>query len=251
MNSVWMVPSAVAAFAAAHLFLGLPPMRAALAKRLGEERFVALFSAVAAVALGIVAATLALSGDAGPREAIPLPWRPILAIVSASGWLLAVLGLMNYARSPMALFRTTIRTPSGVECITRHPFFVGFGLFSLAHAALATSWATCSFFLGFGAFAFAGAAMQDWKLARKWGEPYRDYCRQTSYWPFVAQLRGTAPRMVLGRQAAIALAAVALLVLIHPWLAAANGAPFVGAFALGGVFASWRRWRHWRKTKVH
>ncbi len=251
MSTIWAVPIAIAIFAATHLVLGLPPTRDALVRHLGEPRFVALFSAVAALTLAIVATALALYGDVGIRAPISAPWRVILAIISVLGWVLAILGLMNYARSPMSLFRTTIRPPSGVECITRHPFFVGFGLFALAHSALASTSAIASFFLGFGVIALIGAALQDWKLTRKWGGAYRDYCRQTSYWPFLAMFRGVAPRSALGRQWWFALAATALMFAAHPWLSAANGAAFVAAFALGGVYASWRRWRHSQTRTGH
>jgi len=61
----WWILLAWLIFAGTHLALGLPPWRDRLAARLGEQRFVALFSAIAAISLGLLALAVALHGGSG------------------------------------------------------------------------------------------------------------------------------------------------------------------------------------------
>jgi uncharacterized membrane protein len=245
MDATWMVTVAMAGFVLSHLALGLPPLRPRLIEALGESRFLALFSALAALSLFAVAFGLATS-VLEPREpAAPSPAyvRLTVGLISGSGFVLALLGLMHYPRSPMALFRTQIRPASGVQLITRHPFFVGFAIWALAHASIASTGATCVFFISIGLFSLSGALIQDWKLAKKWGAPYRDYCQRTSFLPFVAMVRDRRWPRAISKSLLIALPICFSLALAHQWTSALNGAVFVGAIACGGVFVSVRRWR--------
>lgn len=237
-----------ALFGGTHVLLGFPPLRPWLAQRLGEARFVAVFGAIAAVGLAALAAAAAAVDDGG------VPWvavdaraaRLALAGLSAAGLLLALGALRGYPRSPMALFRTRFDPPRAFARISRHGFFVGFGLFALAHAGLSRSAAQLAFFAGFALLAAVGAAAQDAKLLRRHGEAYRDYQRATSILPFLAVLDGRQ-RLVasdhwgpaLGRAAV----GVGVLLALHPVWRLGHGAPFALLLALGGAWMSWRRWR--------
>lgn len=242
MGSAWLV------FGATHFAFGLPPLRDRLVSRLGEPRFVALFSAVAAASLGLVAAAALLTGGEGPPgtglHRIPAA-RHALAILSFLGLTLALAGLAGYPRSPMALFRTRIRPPEGVQRITRHPFFVGFGAFSLAHALLAPTASLAIFFGGFAVVSAIGVPVQDRKLRRKWGPPYEEYLAATSVVPFAGALRGR-PTWVreegVGKRLALGAVLAAAFLALHPWWTSSNGALFAGALAAGGIYAAVRRW---------
>ena len=257
MNAPWLVAAAWLLFAGTHLLLGLPPLRDRLARGLGEQRFVALFSAVAAVSMAVLGITVARLGAEGPLGAAlgrEVVWRLALAGVAWLGLVLAAAGLLNYMRSPMALFRTELRPVAGIERITRHAFFVGLALFALAHALLASTLAVAIYFAGFALLALGGAVLQERKLLRRYGEAYAGYLAVTSLLPFVAVVRGRQ-RLERGeglsRRLLIAAAVAALLGLAHPWLAALHGAPLAAVIAIGGVVASARRWRLARRSAAH
>ena len=249
MNAPWLVAAAWLLFAGTHLLLGLPPLRERLARGLGEQRFVALFSAVAAVSMAVLGITVARFGAEGPPGAAlgrGVVWGSALGGIAWLGLVLATAGLLNYMRSPMALFRTQLRPVAGIERITRHAFFAGLSMFALAHALLASTLALAIYFAGFALLSLGGAVLQDRKLSRRYGEAYGGYLAATSLLPFVAILRGRQrlPRGEgLARRLLIAAAVAGLLVVAHPLLAAFHGAPLAGVIAIGGVVASARRWR--------
>ncbi len=251
MNSALMVLLAWLFFAGSHLLLGLPPCRDALMRKLGEQKFVAVFSAVAAIGLAVLAATVAIYGGDGPRGpalgSVPVA-RALLALLAFLGLSLSMAGLLNYARSPMALFRTQIRPAAGIERVTRHAFFMGLTVFATAHALLAPTLAVCIYFAGFGVLASTGALLQDRKLLARYGVAYRDYMAVTSLLPFAALVQGrqvVSAEDRLMRQLVLSAALAALLLLLHPLWSLHHGAPFAGAMAVGGVFAAARRW-HFR-----
>lgn len=241
-------------FAGTHLLFGMPPLRGQLVARFGEQRFVALFSAVAALTLGLLAAAVAVfggEGPAGPALGRFLLARALLQVLAFLGLALAIAGLMNYMRSPMALFRTKLHSPAGIERITRHAFFMGLTLFAVAHALLAPTLALCIYFAGFAVLSTAGALLQDRKLLIKHGAAYADYLAATSVVPFVALLQ-RRQALVSGehllRRAALSGAFALLLLAAHPLWSAFHGAPFAGVIAVGGIFASLRRW--WYSNRV-
>lgn len=237
-------------FAGTHLALGLPPWRDRLAARLGEQRFVALFSAIAAISLGLLALAVALqggSGSAGPALGQIPALRVVLGGLAAMGLCLAIVGLMNYMRSPMALFRTRLNPPAGIECISRHPFFVGFALFAAAHALLATTLASMLHFLGFAVLAVVGALLQDRKLLLRHGTAYADYLAATSLLPGLALAQGRqrlARNDPVWRRILWATAVVVVLLATHRLWSAFHGAALAGLMAIGGLSMSARRWLH-------
>ncbi len=250
MTAPWVVLCAWLLFGGTHLLLGMPPLRDRLARRLGEQAFVAMFTAVAALCLGLLGAAVALFGGEGPAGPglgrFPLA-RWGLAALAYLGWVLAIAGLMNYPRSAMALFRTQVRPPAGIERVTRHAFFVGFSVFAVAHALLAATLTQCIYFAGFAVLATAGAWLQDRKLLAKHGAAYASYLAATSFIPFVAlaqRLQAITAEDRLLRVLALSAAIAVVLLAAHPLWSAFHGAPLAGVMAVGGVFASARRWRH-------
>ncbi len=244
------------AFAGTHLALGLPPLRDRLAIRMGEQAFVALFSGVAALTFGLLAIAVAVFGREGPAgaglNAVPAA-RIALSVAAFLGLALAMGGIVHYNRSPMALFRTRIRPPSGLERITRHAFFVGISIFAAAHALIAPTLAIAIYFAGFAALSLVGMALQDRKLLQKWGEPYAEYLALTSAFPGVALLQRRQSMVKgegLAKTLAIAVAIAGALLLLHPLLSAFNGAPFAGLIAVGGLVASGRRWLYSRRVST-
>src|SRR5438093_11386298 len=126
-----------ALFGGTHIALASGRVRAALVARLGEGGFALVFSLVAAVSFAALVSFYAahrFDGPAGPAlGAVPALRWTLMAVVAA-GVVLMSGSLAVYPRSPMALFNRAVRSPRGLERVTRHPFFVGVALLGAAHA---------------------------------------------------------------------------------------------------------------------
>ena len=83
--------------------------------------------------------------------------------------------------------------PRGLLKITRHPSFVAFSLFGIAHM-LMNGWAGDVIFFGmFPALGIIGGMHQDQRKIRELGDRYRDFVAKTSFVPFAALLRRPRP----------------------------------------------------------
>lgn len=234
------------AFAGPHLLLGFPPLRPRLAAALGEQRFVALFALVAAAGLALLAVALATSdgGGAGPGAGLPGTVRGALLVPGIAGLILAFAALRAYPRHPAALFRVGLMPPRGIEKVSRHGFFVGFGTFAGVHALLAREAAPAIAFGVLAAVCAIGALAQDRKLRARFGDGWHDYLRQTSVLPGLALMQGRTRLQSADRIGAAfvrALVAVVAFAALHPLWALGHGAPFIALLAAGGVFVSIRR----------
>lgn len=234
------------AFAVPHLLLGFPPLRPRLAAALGEQRFVALFALIAAIGLASLALALACSDGAGPGlgALLPGPARWALLLLGVAGLVLAFAALNAYPRSPAALFRHGVAAPRGIEKLSRHGFFVGFGSFAFAHALLAREAAPGVAFGLLAAVCAIGALFQDRKLATRHGASWFDYWRQTSVLPGLALIQGRTrlgPEDRIGVALLRACVATALAAALHPVWTLAHGAPFIALLAAGGAGISIRR----------
>ncbi len=244
----WRVLLAGLAFAVPHVLLGFPPLRPRLAAMLGEQRFVAVFALLAAIGLAALALALARSGGGGavPWGALPAAARGVLVLLAVAGLALAFAALRAYPRTPSALFRSRLSPPRGIEKVSRHGFFVGFGAFAFAHALLAREAAPALAFGILGAVCATGALFQDRKLRARHGEAWLDYARQTSVLPGLALAQGRTRLRADDRLAAAlvrAAVATAVVAALHPLWALADGAAFVALLALGGLAVSIRRFR--------
>ncbi|HEX6707862.1 MAG TPA: NnrU family protein [Albitalea sp.] len=240
-------------FGGTHLALGSPPLRDVLVRRLGERRFALLYTAVAAITLTLLAAAVARFGGQGVAgaglTAMPAA-RWALAAMAFAGAVLTVAGFISYFRSPMAFLRRTrgrpasdapvaLRAPSGVERITRHPFFVGTALLMGAHALMAGTLAGAVYFAGFVVLALAGIPMQDRKFRALHGGAYANYEAATSALPFASQGVSRSGWRWLIAPVLIA----AGVVLLHPLWRLGHGAAFALLAVIGGLYAVARQFR--------
>lgn len=239
-------------FGGTHLLLSWPPVRQWLSDRLGAVRFVAIYAGVAAVGLTLLAVIVARYGGDGPRGAdlasIPVAkWS--LGAVAFVGAALAVVGLVNYPRSAMAVLARRMRLseaakhqplsePTAIERVTRHPFFVGLALVMTAHALMAPTLPSAIFFMGFTLLALIGIPMQDRKLRERHGQVYSSYEDATSTVPFATPrtVPGSDPQRALPVLVTAILGAV-FMALLHPVWRLDHGAWFTVLVAIGGVIA--------------
>lgn len=219
-------------FVGTHLVLS-HPLRAPLVRRIGEGRFLGLYSLIAlATFLWMVMAARAM-----PPQA-PI-WSP-----SGWGWMLASLAMLvasvllagsffGNPASPDPAHRLTVPDrAAGVYAITRHPMLWSFILWAAVHVLV---WPTPRTAILGGAVALlslVGARGQDRKKRRLVGDAWRGWMRRTAFVPFAGQMGGR-----IGWTAAWpgvrALGLGTAIWLVATWLHPIAGAPPVGIWAMG------------------
>lgn len=182
-------------FAATHMGMSSQRLRPRLVAALGERGFLGVYSLLA---LAIFTALCWLYF--ANRHAGVMLWSPIvtgraglwtLYVLQAVAWVLVVAG--NLSPSPASIAPDPKRgeEPRGVHLLTRHPLFMGVGLFGALHLLVMGFASDVAFFAGFPLFAIAGCAHQDRrKLATLAGYPA--WHAATPFLPFTgrATLRG-------------------------------------------------------------
>lgn len=174
-------------FAATHMALSSLRWRPRLVARTGERRFLGLYSAVAfATFVPLVWFYVA------HRHEGPLLWSLSLGraglwtlyVLQAAAWTLVVASFAQPSPATVGLPEAhRPREPRGVQRITRHPLFMGVGLFGLLHLPV-LGWASdVAFFGGFPLFAAIGCAHQD-RRKRATLPSYDEWCRRTPFLPF-------------------------------------------------------------------
>lgn len=250
-----------ALFVSSHIGLAAAPLRARLVSRLGEWGFLACYFAVAAVTFS--AATIYCADhlhDGAPALALGQfeAVRIALVVVLTIAVMLMVASFSSYGRSPYSLGRRgSPPEPTGLERVTRHPFFAGMTLFGAAHALLATHAVGAIYMLALATLAAVGSQHQDRKLARVRGPHFARYVAATSTVPFAAILAGRQ-RLVPGELPWGALAAglvvAVLLRQVHEDIFAHRGA-WIVVGTVGGALSisvtTWIRDRRRRAERFH
>ena len=237
------------------MWLASQRLRPRLVARLGERGFFVLFSLVAAGLWALLVNRYAVYRFDGP-PGLGLGSTPFLrwplVTLATGGITLAGAGIVAYPRLPSALFNQPIRTPYGIERISRHPVFAGFAVFSIAHVFLVTHLVSTVFFAGLTVLAIVGARLQDGKLAARRGDAYTAHLARTSFWPFAAQFRGEP--LMASELPWYALAASFLVALcfrrVHASLFAHDGSWVILALLAGAAMASLNAWRRARRQRA-
>ena len=242
MEPVFAVTIVWLAFGLTHVGLAAAGPRSRLVARFGEQGFVYVYSAIAAIVFTLVVTTYAgvrFEGLPGPALGrFPIVREALIALV-VTGVVLMTATFASYHEGPYEAGVTKRRfpPPRGLERVTRHAFFAGLVIFSLAHALLATKLVGMVFLLGYAVVSAVGAWHQDRKLLARFGEPFAEYLRATSAVPFVAILSGRQKLVWSELPYAAIAGGVALawgLRSMHDWIFAYGGALFIAA-VLGGV----------------
>src|SRR5579863_3468825 len=141
MQSTLIVALLSALFVATHIGMATTRTRAWMVSRLGENRFVDLYSVVASAQFGLLVAYYAahrFDAAAGLSMGATPSIRWALVAVIAAGIVLMGGSLAGYPSSPFSVRAHNFREPYGIERITRHGFFVGTFMLGTAHALLAS-----------------------------------------------------------------------------------------------------------------
>ena len=224
--TVWIALWAFS-FLASHLIISSSAVRARLINAVGEQPYRGIYSIVAAATLGPLIYEFARNKHAGPilwylRADAPIRWL---------AWILMLLSLILFVGSfinpnPGGMGAPTNRTePRGILKITRHPSFVAFSLFGIAHI-LMNGWAGDVIFFGmFPALGIIGGMHQDQRKIRDLGDSYRGFVAKTSITPFAALISGRVrwtnddmPWAAIGAGVVLTIAILAL----HPMIFGGN-----------------------------
>jgi uncharacterized membrane protein len=222
MPAVWIAALWIA-FAATHMGMSSLRHRPGLVAALGERGFQAVYSLVALGIFVPLVWTYFAHQHAGPflwyvGHVTAVRWLGYLGMTAA---LVLVLGGL-FQRSPASMNPGSGEVKGALR-ITRHPVFMGLGLYGLTHLIVAnTSASELAFFLGFPVFAWIGSQHQDERKLVTAGESYRRFVDATPFAPFSRRggLRGLREMPIpLG----LGIAAAVGLRYVHPsWF---GGAP--------------------------
>ncbi len=178
------------AFAATHISLSSLRWRPRLVAALGQQRFLGVYSLIALATFVPMVSLYFRNKHAGPHlwylGAIPgMRWAIYVGLGAAL--VLTVAGLIRPSPAGLLPGSSEVR---GVYRITRHPAFMGVGLFGLLHLLVANvNAAELAFFGGFPVFALIGCAHQDRRKLATAGEDFGRFHAQTPFLPFTG--RGT------------------------------------------------------------
>lgn len=182
---------AAAVFLAIHLFVsGLPAVRGALVRLIGERPYLGLFS------LASVGTIVWLAGAYASAEPIPLWYlgsgaRHVALLVMPFALLLAIGSLT--VKNPTAVGMAGgvgAGSATGILKITRHPLMWGIALWSLVHLAANGDAASLILFGTMLVLALVGPLMIDARRRRAGGDGWAAYEAATSVVPFVAIAAG-------------------------------------------------------------
>jgi uncharacterized membrane protein len=207
-------------FVGSHFLLSAEPVRVRLVGLVGEQPFRGIYSIVAIGTFVPMVVAFGHHKHAGVMLWYlrgDFPARALTWILMFAAVILLVAGLLN--PNPAAIGAPARNRPSGILKITRHPSFVAFICFGLAHL-LMNGWAgDAAFFGGFVVLGIVGGIHQDRRKLKEIGAPYREFLGASSFFPGAAIVggrvkwsRGDMPWTAV----VVGIAAGAILVTFHP-----------------------------------
>ena len=213
------------AFGGTHTVLTHPPIRSAVTGSLGEKGFSGIYAVISFATFVPLVWTFFANRVSHAKPLLAVAMTPGLEWVTMLLMLLAVLLLVLGFAQPSPLSLAGARSPSsgigGVLRITRHPVFMAFAIFGLAHCLVNSSAIDRVFFGGMLVYSLIGCAHQDWRKQQSADEKTRRFFAETSFFPFAAIASGRN-RFELGELAGkSALIALVVFVVIfafhHRW----------------------------------
>lgn len=219
MNTALLLAGLWFAFGASHIALSSRALRPKLVAALGASGFLGVYSLVAlAIFVPLVSLYLGHRHE-GPYlgSGIGLPgMRWFMYIGMGLAFSLVVGGLVRQSPASIAPGGTEVR---GVFHVTRHPLFMGFGIFGLLHLCVVAVHATeLVFFAGFPIFALIGTWHQDGRKLATADEAYRRF-HEHSPWLPLQRPAGVLP--AIREQPipiAVGIALTVVMRLLHPTL---------------------------------
>jgi uncharacterized membrane protein len=219
--TVWIALWA-ALFLGTHFALSSATVRPRLINAVSQQGFLGIYSLVAFATLGPLIYEFAYHKHSGLmlwylRANSPIRWLAWILMFLAL--IIFVASLINPNPGGLGAPQTRSTEPHGVLKITRHPGFVAFTLFGLAHLLMNGWLGDVIFFATFPALGILGGIHQDARKIRELGDTYREFKAKTSFVPFAALISGRQqwtsadmPWAAIGAGTVLTIAIVAL----HP-----------------------------------
>jgi uncharacterized membrane protein len=177
---MWLLLSAIA-FVGLHFLLS-HPLRAPLARAVGEGPFRGIYSLVALLTFGSMIyfynrigrePPLWTVGDAGWLIGTLLMWLASILLVGSFIRNPSLVGSKGPAGGPIGIFR-----------VTRHPMFWSFALWAIVHMAVVGMPKSLVLDGAILILALVGAMLQDRKKAAQMGDAWYEWTAQTAFVPF-------------------------------------------------------------------
>lgn len=220
---------AVLVFVGSHVVLANPPARDAVAGRLGEGAFLALYATIAAAALAWVVVAY---GDAPNIElwATPAWTRSVPIVVMPFAFVLIVAAYTTPNLSALLQDKVAEREDAapGIMRVTRHPMMWSVALWAVSHLMPNGDAASLVLMGGLLALALCGMVLIDAKKRRRLGAKWARFAATTSNVPFAAILGGRTRFDWAGIgwwRVGLGLAAYAFFLAVHPWFAGVRALP--------------------------
>jgi uncharacterized membrane protein len=220
MNPMTRLLIAAAAFLATH-YIASTPLRPRLARILGANGYLLLYSAVAFVTLGAMVWAYYRAPFIGVWYLPALRYAPAIAMPFAL--MLIACGLLM--RNPSAVGgERLLRDPEaarGILRITRHPVMWGIALWAASHMLARGDAGALVFFGTFLLLALSGTVLIDRRKRSGLGRNWQRYAAATSNVPFVAIANGSNrfhAAEIGASRTAVAIALYVLLWWAHPLL---------------------------------
>jgi uncharacterized membrane protein len=172
-----------------HVGLAGTGLRGAMVRRLGEHRFLGLFSAISIVALVLLVWAYGRAATT-PFWFAPAWLRWVLVALMLPACILVVAAYTRPNPTAVGQKPYVNREPQGIQRITRHPMMAGVSLWALVHMIGNGDSASLVFFGAFLATAALGMPSIDAKLARRDPAGWQALAERTSILPFGAILAG-------------------------------------------------------------
>ncbi len=191
-------------FAVSHMVLSSQAVRPRLIARLGQLRFTIVYSVVAVVIFAPLVFFAFTNLHTGPLLWAPpqlIATRLVFELINILGFIIIIAGMMT--PSPVAVLGPARDKPTGVLRITRHPMFMGIGIWGFAHLVSNGYASDVVFFGGFVVFAVVGCWHQDRRKLAEGSASFQRFYELTALIPFTKRgalrgIRELSPWAVIG-----------------------------------------------------
>jgi uncharacterized membrane protein len=232
MDAVFWIGLWAGLFIATHLIVSSSAIRPRLVAAIGALPYRGIYSLISFATFIPLTIVFAHHKHVGPmlwylRGAAPMRWLAWIMMFAALVVFTASLispspsgmgaEMSGAARSPI--------TPRGILKLTRHPGFIGLGLFGIAHLLMNGWLGDVMFFATFPALGIIGGIHQDTRKVRELGDSYRQLIAQTSIFPGAALWDGRQHWTAVDTPwvaAAVGAGLTLLVILLHPMLFGGN-----------------------------
>jgi uncharacterized membrane protein len=195
MSPVAVVIGLWVAFIATHMVPSDTKVRPRLVEALGERTFLGLYSVLSFAFFVPLVWYYFTHKHAGPllwTVALSPAVRWALYLAMGVAFVLMVAGVVNPSPVSLGQRPSGEMEVHGVQRLTRHPLFMGLGLFGVLHLLVNGSATDVAFFAGFPIFAVLGCRHQDRRKLATLGAEFRAFVDRAPFFPFTGAetLRG-------------------------------------------------------------